>query len=255
MIELAEEKLAASGAHAVAECWYVYLTHEKKDDPRVPGRQTSFIGNNKEVSYCSLPKRGVTKLVQRAEFNTCGENSTASTTYTGIPMRRYCELPRMDHETKANILGPAAAGAVTGRGLQRDINEKGHPFSHFEVKPLNLWQRICEHHKITHIVDFSVGSAALAITACGAMEYEGIAANDAHREWLDSTLDRCVIYQAGKDKQYTQKLGGDADFIESVHKYFAGTMMEARKILEPVADDKDDDDDAAASSDCSAADA
>ena len=46
--------------------------------------------------------------------------------------------------------------------------------------------------------------------------------------------------------------GGDAGFIESVHKYFAGTMMEARKILEPVADDKDDGD-AAASSDCSAA--
>ena len=251
VIELAEEKLAASGAHAVAECWYVYLTHEKKDDPRVPGRQTSFIGNNKEVSYCSLPKRGVSKLVQRAEFNTCGENSTASTTYTGIPMRRYCELPRMDHETKASVLGSAAAGAVTGRGLQRDINEKGHPFSHFEVKPLTLWQRICEHHKITHIVDFSVGSAALAIVSCGAMEYEGIAANDAHREWLDSTVDRCVIYQAGKDKQYTQKLGGDADFVESVHKYFAGTMMEARKILEPV---KDDDDDSAASSDCSGAD-
>ena len=218
----------------------------------MPGRQTSFISNNKEVSYFSLPKRGATKLVQRAEFNTCGENSTASTTYTGIPMRRYCELPRMDHETKAIVLGPAAAGAVTGRGLQRDINEKGHPFSHFEVKPLNLWQRICEHHKITHIVDFSVGSAALAIIACGVMEYEGIAANDAHREWLDSTVDRCVIYQAGKDKEYTQKLGGDADFIESVHKYFAGTMMEARKILEPVADDNDDDD-AAASSDCSAA--
>ena len=42
-------------------------------------------------------------------------------------------------------------------------------------------------------VDFSLGSVALAIAAVGAMEYEGFAANDVHREWLDSTLDPCVM--------------------------------------------------------------
>jgi len=45
IIENAEEKLAAPGAHQVAECWYVYVMPEKNADPRVPGRQTSFNSN------------------------------------------------------------------------------------------------------------------------------------------------------------------------------------------------------------------
>ena len=121
---------------------------------------------------CQLPaKSGLAKLVQRSEFNSCGEGATSATTYTGVPMHRFDELPRMDADTKANILGVAAAGAVAGKRMSKNIEEKGHPFSHCEVKPLNLWQRICEHFGVTHIVDFTPGSAGLAIAATGAMEY------------------------------------------------------------------------------------
>ncbi len=93
-LEQTEEKLAASGAHSVAEFWYVYVVPTKAQDPRVPGRQTSFAVNNKEIAMCSLLKRSSSRVVQRAEFNSCGESSTTSTTYTGIHMRRYCELLR-----------------------------------------------------------------------------------------------------------------------------------------------------------------
>ncbi|CAK0819347.1 unnamed protein product [Prorocentrum cordatum] len=236
LIEEKEDSLAASGAHALTECWCVYVQPTKQEDPRVPGRVTSFACNNKEVAICSIPKRGAMKVVDRAEFNSCGESSSAATTYTGVPMRQYCELPRMTYETKASILGNAAAGAVKGKRAQKDIESKGHPFSHLEVKPLHLWQRLCEHHHITHIVDFSAGSAALAIAAAGAMEYEGVAANEVHREWLDSTMDRCAMYLAGRDKNFAKMLGGDEAFVEKVEKYFAGTMMEARRMLEPVQD-------------------
>ena len=82
--------------------------------------------------------------------------------------------------------------------------EKGHPYSHCEVKPLTLWQRICEHHGVTHIVDFSPGSAGLAIAAAGAMEYEGVATNEVHCNWLDSTLDLVVKYLASKDKVFAK---------------------------------------------------
>ena len=200
VMEEHEEKMAASGAHFVTECWCVYLVPTRKDDPRVPGRVTSFVTNNKEVMMCALPNKCATKVVQRAEFNSCGESSTASTTYTGVPMRRYCELPRMDYDTKCAIFGVAASGAVKGQRAQRDIEAKGHPFSHCEVKPLNLWQRIIEHHHVTHVVDFAAGSGALAIAAAGAIEYEGVAATEVHCDWLNSTLDRCVMYLAGKNK-------------------------------------------------------
>ena len=124
----------------------------------------------------------------------------------------------MGKGTKESILGVAASGAPPKSRVRRDIEKKGHPFSHCEVKPLALWQRILEHHQVTHIVDFSAGSGALAIAASGAMEYEGIAANDVHRDWLDATLDRCVMYLAGQDKGLAKKLGGDAEFMEKVGK-------------------------------------
>ena len=148
----------------------------------------------------------------------------------------------MTHELKASILGEASCGGfdVRHKRLLKDIEEKGHPFSYNEVKPITFWQTIMEHHKVTHIVDFTPGSGALAVAASGAMEYEGIAGNDAHRDWLDSIVDRCVMYKAGHDEGYAEQLGGDEGFVEKASKYFGGTMMEARRLLEPVAEDGDD---------------
>ena len=235
VMEAAEEKLAASGAHANVECWIVFAQPTKLEDPRAPGRQTSFAHNNREVALCSMPlKSGLAKLVQRSEFNSCGETATSATTYTGVPMRRFSELPRMEGDHKAGILGVAVADAVMGKRVQHDIDEKGHPFSQCEVKPLNLWQRICEHHGVTHIVDFSPGSAGLAIAAAGSMEYEGVAANELHCAWLNSTMDLVVKYMAGRDKGFARKLGGDEVLVEKVGHYFAGTMLEARRYLEPL---------------------
>ena len=91
---------------------------------------------------------------------------------------------------------------------------------------------------MTHVVDFTPASAALAIAAAGAFEYEGVAANDVHCEWFDSTLDRCVMYLAGKDKQLAQQLGGDDAFMKKVEQYFSGTVMEARKWFAPDKDDE-----------------
>ena len=84
------------------------------------------------------------------------------------------------------------------------------------MKPLTLWQRTVEHHNITHLVDFAAGSTGLAIAAAGAVEYEGIAASDTRREWLDSTLDRVAIYLAGKKPEFVKGLGGDAEFLAKV---------------------------------------
>ena len=151
----------------------------------------------------------------------------------------------MTHDIKESILGAASCACVDGDArmprLQRDIDEKGHPFSYCEVKSISLWQAIMEHHNVTHIVDFSPGSGALAVAASGAMECEGVACNDAHRDWLDSIVDRCVMYKAGHEEGYAQSLGGDADFVEKASKYFSGTMMEAKRTLMPVAGEDGED--------------
>ena len=81
-------------------------------------------------------------------------------------------------------------------------------------------------------MDFSSGSGALAIAASGAFEYEGVAANEAHRNWLDSTLDRCAMYMAGRDEKFVRGLGGDDEFVQKAQRYFGGTLLEVRRMLE-----------------------
>ena len=74
------------------------------------------------------------------------------------------------------------------------------------------------------------------------MEHDGITANSTHADWLDSICDRCVMYMAGRDQTFTQGLSDDADFVAKVQKCFGGTMVEARKLLEPVDDLEGDSD-------------
>ena len=113
VMEAAEDKFVA---HQIFKLFIIYTHPAKNEDPRAPGRHTNFAHNTKEVAMCSLPARsGIAKLVQRSEFNSCGESATSAATYTGVPMRRFDDLPRMDADSKASILGAAAAGAVAGK--------------------------------------------------------------------------------------------------------------------------------------------
>ena len=148
--------------------------------------------------------------------------TTTYTTYTAVAMHRMCELPRMGTGTKSSILGVPATGLVKKKGVQKGNDERGYPFALSEVKPLNLVQCILEHHHVTHVVEFAAGSAAMAIAAAVVMNYEGIAANDEHCNWLDSIMDKCVMYMAGKDKQLTKNPGVCYEVTEKVAKYFGG---------------------------------
>ena len=42
------------------------------------------------------------------------------------------------------------------------------------------------------------------------------------------------MYMAGKDKGFLAKMGGDKELSEKSHKYFAGAMLDARRLLHPV---------------------
>ncbi|CAK0884989.1 unnamed protein product [Prorocentrum cordatum] len=237
VIEALEDKLESGGSHAFVECWIVCEQPNKKEDPRSPARAHSYTKNNRETAIFSMPVKGPRKVVHRSEFNARGESSTADTTYSGATMRRLSELPRLSYETKASILGAASCASVDGARiprLQADIDSKGHPFSFNEVKPISLWQTIIGHHSVTHIVDFTPGSGALAAAAAGAMECEGVACNDDHRDWLDSIAGRCAMYKAGHEEGRAHQVGGDADFVEKVSTYFSGTMMEAKRLLMPL---------------------
>ena len=77
-------------------------------------------------------------------------------------------------------------------------------------------------------------------------EYEGMTGNDEHRDWLDTILDKCVMYMAGQKKDFVKSLGGadDEDFTKNISKYFGDTMMGVRRIMgdAPVEDEEEDPD-------------
>ncbi|CAK0883673.1 unnamed protein product [Prorocentrum cordatum] len=242
VIETVDAKLESGGSHAFVECWIVCEQPNKKEDPRSPARAHRYTNNNRETAIFSLPVKGPRKVVHRSGFNARGESSTADATCTGATMRRLSGLPRLSYETKASILGAASCASVDGANskmprLQADVDSKGHPFSYNEVKPISLWQTIMGHRGVTRVVDFIPGSGALAVAAAGVMECEGVACNDDRRDWLDSIVDRCVMYKAGHEEGRARELGGDADFVEKASKYFSGTMMEAKRLLMPLADE------------------
>ena len=58
---------------------------------------------------------------------------------------------------------------------------------------------------------------------------------------------RCIMYFVGRVEKFCESLGGDAEFVEKVKKFFAGSMQEAQRYLEPLeeetagSDSSDDD--------------
>ena len=65
VMEAAEDKFAASGAHAMIELFIVFTHPTKNEDPRAPGRQTNFAHNTKLIAMCSLPAKWISQA--RAE--------------------------------------------------------------------------------------------------------------------------------------------------------------------------------------------
>ncbi|CAK0853209.1 unnamed protein product [Prorocentrum cordatum] len=252
VIESFDAKLESGGTRAHVRCWFVREQPAKKVGPRSAARASSYTKNNRGAAIFSMPLEGPPrKVLHRAEFNACGESSTADASHSGVPElfhdrihvnargildrirvidRRFSELLRMDHETRMSTLGAASCAGVDGK----------QPRLQGGVKPLSLWQALVENHKAPHVVDFTPGSGALAVAAPGAIECEGIAANDARRDWLDSIVHRCAMHKAGHEEEYAEQLGGDAEFAEKASKYFSGAMMEAKRLWMPAAGDGED---------------
>ena len=103
-------------------------------------------------------------------------------------------------------------------------------------------QRFLEHQGVTHVLDFTPGSGGMAVAASGAIKYEGLSANDEHNQWLDNNLDRITEYLCAKDKEVTKFFDGEDDFASKVSEYLAGTMLEAKAMIEPSHQDENADD-------------
>ena len=90
------------------ELWITYagLTAGPGNDPRDAMRKIVFADNNREAVLVGLPvpKRAL-KSKPRSAFAACGEVSTHSHTYSGVPKRGLTTLPRFQPIEKQTMLG------------------------------------------------------------------------------------------------------------------------------------------------------
>ncbi len=83
------------------------------------------------------------------------------------------------------------------------------------------------------------------------MQYEGIGATGAHTAWLDRIMDKVIMYLCAEGK-LDSALAIDVDIAEKVKCCFAGTVLEASRLMKSTAgaeegfaedwDESDDDD-------------
>ena len=189
--------------------------------------------NLRETAYVSrTDSRAEVKLQARSSFSVCGETTTNAQTYTGVPIRRVQELPRMDESTWRLVHKTSAVGDVRRRRAKKEL-EAGIPFSWFETKSIEFLEEFFKHLGATHIVDLTAGSGALAVAAVGAkIKYVGFASSDTHQQWLDSVLDRASLYMCSKENRCAA-FGADKTLCDEVKAHFAGAIMEASRFMEP----------------------
>ena len=213
----------------------ILYTPPSKNDPRFATRKTFGALNNRETvtGLLPVPKVRMTSKA-RTHYSACGEKSTYSPSYTGVMFRRLGRLPRMSLADKEGITGvtlptyPAA--------LMDALGSKGHPLFLNEIKDVGMYVALYTDLNVTHVLDLAAGSGAAAMAAAILhIQYEGIAMNTNHVNWLERIMDKAVfaILMDNNDEE-SQKIKGD------VSNYFASLIQEAREFLSGDVPDESD---------------
>ena len=174
------------------ELWIVYLATMRL------GRKVSFGSDNKEVCYLSLPlSRAKLSCQLRETYNSSGEESTHSTTYSGVAGLPWGACPKLQRADKQAIFSVEPAEPSN---KLFDCN-LGMPLYWQERKDAKIWTQLVKNVNGKAVFDVSPGSGQLA-RACLALDiqYTGMARNPMHAQFLDRMLDRYAMEEVTKQK-------------------------------------------------------
>jgi len=110
--------------------------------------------------------------------------------------------------------------------------QRGVAFQWHETKSVKLWMQFFKDIPgLTHILDFGVGTAAAGIGAwrCG-INYEGVCANQVHKDWLDNLMDSCMFAVVAEGVG-TKAVGNDDQFQAKVQHLFGPQVAEGMRML------------------------
>ena len=177
------------------EFWLLYKELESKD-PRM-GKKVAMSSANKEMMHVNLPfNKSHLTAKERGSFQVCGEASTHSTTYSGIPPRRVRDMPGMSPEDKTMIVGHEESPLPDN--LKSVVSTKGVPFFWQETKTIKFWEAVLNYFDIHCVVDASPGNGSLALAALkrGAKSI-GFALSSPHKRWLTHLVYRAAFSLVG----------------------------------------------------------
>ena len=220
---LVEEATADEQKHL--EVSLVYAMPPKRD-VRFPKRQTFGGLQNTEAISVILPVPKIRMSSKRRDhFSACGEKTTFATSYTRIPVRRMGTLPRLIVSDKEGIVGttlPAYPEEVVSA-----VGNKGHPLFWGEVKEVDTYIALLQDLSAESVFDLTPGSGAAAMAAAIlGIQYEGLAMNSNHANWLTRILDK-TMYAIVMDSSDEDSKTIKADLSQ----YFSQQIEEARVFL------------------------
>ena len=176
------------------------MAHHQKKDIRFPSRKVYGGLRIVEGVVGVLPVACIRLITRsRHEFLACGENKTASRSYSGVGWRSLDTLPRISLESKDGVTGitsPAYDAAI-----MEETRKKGHPMFWAETLDVEWVVAFLKDTHATRVFDLCAGSGAAACAAAFLnIPYEGIAMNAKHAAWLNKIMARLSLqsYISGK---------------------------------------------------------
>ena len=252
-----------------ADAWVIYTAPLRVRDLRLGGRKVAFADTLRETVYLGF-SQPVTRLKSkdRGTITAAGEGTTHALSYTGVPLRPYAELPKLSKTAKEKVLGVAVPEYREKWAIQL---ANGQPLIFNDIKSIQFYASLFRDLDAAAVIDLSPGSGGAAI-ACliAGITYEGVCYNNAHKAFLDTTVDRALVAllteglqsesgkatkdgksakdgKAGKDGLMYQGIPSEIA-PQTLMKYFAATAAEGRRFVnapaaEPEAENPDEDSD------------
>ena len=204
----------------------IIYTRPSRKDPRFKRRKI-FAGFENEAIRGVLPVHKIHMASKpRDHYSACGETSTHSMSYTGVPVRMFTSLPRMSLTDKERMLGTKLP--VYKEDVVAACGARGHPLFAQEVKDVDFFAALFADFNIDHVWDLTIGScsAACAAAALG-IQYEGVAMNEQHANWCERIMDKAMfaIIADYHDDDESKVLR------EDLRSFFGPLIEEARQYL------------------------
>ena len=203
----------------------MYSGLPSKTDIRFPSRKVYGGLSNVEAVVGELPVSRVRMKTRDCDnYSACGETSTHTRSYSGLPWRSLASLPRIALNVKEQLTG---VGAPTYDDVvHKETKSKGPPRFWRETLDVEWFIAFFKDLHVTHVFDVTPGSGAAACAAAILdISYEGVAMSAKHASWVDNIMGKAIFAAVRLRETHQAEADPEAELRENVIEYFKDLMQ------------------------------